>query len=539
MVVAAARRAARVLATGVLATGVLLAGGGCATLPPLSPGRLPSYATLEDSTALARALAPETTAHPGESGLIVLSRPLDAYAARAVLAAAAERTLDVQYYIWHGDRTGQLMAAELWDAADRGVRVRLLLDDLPTAGLDRAIAVLDAHPSIEVRLYNPFANRRVRFFDYVMDFRRIHKRMHNKTFTADNAITILGGRNIGDEYFGLGEEMLFADLDVAAAGEVVRAVAYQFDLYWNSRSAYPASQMIRAAKPSEIVQLRAQLRATRDDSASVSYIEAVRATPLVQNLRSREPVFHWAPTTLVYDDPEKTRSSSPREDALLTTDLIRIIGRPESTLDLVSPYFVPGRDGAASIGALAREGVRVRVLTNSLAATDVAAVHAGYVKSRRRLLRDGVELYEFHPLSSRRALAQRIGEPARPRGSAPNIGGSRGSRAALALHAKTFAVDSTRLFIGSFNFDPRSTHYNTELGVIIESPFMARGLHDEFARNVPVASYAVRFGPEGRGLEWLEHTDSGTVVHRSEPRAPWYRRLAVSVLRYLPIDWLM
>ena len=233
---------------------------GCASLP--SPeGRIASNA-LEDSsqTRLGRAVAPFVAAHPGKTGIHALFEPRDAFAARVLLAAAAEKSIDAQYYIWHGDTVGNLVFESLRKAAGRGVRVRLLLDDMNTAGLDPVIAALDAHPNIEVRLYNPFAHRGARTVDFLTDFSRVNRRMHNKSFTVDNQASVVGGRNIGNEYYGAGEGTVFADLDVIAVGAAVRDVSRQFDRFWNSASAYPAASLVAGAAPAD---LDARFAATR------------------------------------------------------------------------------------------------------------------------------------------------------------------------------------------------------------------------------------------------------------------------------------
>lgn len=506
---------------------------GCAALPPLNA--IPSAVILDSlPSALADGLTPIAAAHPGETGVRMLGRARDAFATRLALAHAAERSLDLQYYIWHDDRIGRLMLDALWNAADRGVRVRLLLDDLPTVGMDPWFAALDAHQNVEVRLYNPWVSRRFRGFDWVNNFRRVHRRMHNKSFTADNAISILGGRNIGNEYFGLGGALLFADLDVATIGAVVADVSQQFDTYWNSRSSYPITQLVDTLSSTLRAARRERLIATRGDSLSQLYLDAARTALPMAGADGRPSGYTWAPARLVYDDPSKSRLSDPPLDALLTPALLDTVGQPTVSFDLVSPYFVPGDDGVRLMAQLVEQGVRVRVLTNSLAATDVMAVHAGYVKWRRALLRAGVELYEYDPVASRRTEATETGDPAIGESGA---NGRPGRRTLLALHSKTFAMDSTRLFVGSFNFDPRSVLYNTELGVVIRSDTLARALHDDFARDVPRSSYELRLGL--RGIEWLEQTPRGIVIHHREPRASLLRRVGVALLRWLPVDLLL
>ena len=290
-----------------------------------------------------------------------------AFAARVLFAAAAEKSLDAQYYIWHGDQVGYLLFEALWQAAERGVRVRLLLDDLNTGGLDPTIAALDAHPNIEVRLYNPLVQRDARVLNFLTDFTRVNRRMHNKSFTVDNQVSVVGGRNIANEYFGAGSGVVFADLDVIAVGAAVREVSKEFDLYWNSPSAYPAASFVGAPGPDGAANLEAKFAATRADPESIAYLEAVRTTSLVRDLLDRQLALEWTHAQVVYDDPAKTLDTTDRTDVLLFPELVRTMGRPEKTLDLVSPYFVPGEEGTAALVALASKGVKVRILTNSLA----------------------------------------------------------------------------------------------------------------------------------------------------------------------------
>ena len=264
---------------------------GCASLPSLE-GRTVIYALSDTAgTRLARAVAPEVAAHPGKTGIHPLPDPRDAFAARVLLAAAAEESLDVQYFLWHGDQVGTLLFEALWQAAERGVRVRLLIDDVNTAGLDPAITALDAHPNIEVRLYNPFVQRNARGLNFLADFTRLNHRMHNKSFTVDNQVSIVGGRNIANEYFGAGSGVGFADLDVIAVGPAARDVSKEFDLYWNSLSAYPAAGFVGAPGPDATAKLEAGFMATRADPQSVAYLEAVRASPLVRDLLNGQLAF--------------------------------------------------------------------------------------------------------------------------------------------------------------------------------------------------------------------------------------------------------
>lgn len=504
---------------------------GACTLPPLE-GRSVSQvlpASQARETALGRAVAPLREAHPGASGLHVLADPREAFAARVQMAHQAQRTLDVQYYIWRGDTTGTLLLEALRTAADRGVRVRLLLDDNGIAGLDEALAILDAHPQVEVRLFNPFLLRAFKPLGYVTDFGRANRRMHNKSFTADNAATVVGGRNVGDEYFGATDGVLFADLDLLAVGPAAEAVSDAFDAYWRSASAYPIDSLV--ARPDAQVVAQAQSRAALVDRspAAAEYKEAVRRLPFVDQLVQGTLPLLWAPAKLLVDDPAKGLALAQPEELLLH-HMGEAIGEPLRSLDLVSPYFVPTDQGTDYFVALAAQGVRVRILTNSMAATDVLAVHSGYARHRERLLRGGVTLFELKPDAG--APAQ---DGDKPRQGAGGLLGSSGS----SLHAKTFGVDGARVFVGSFNFDPRSARLNTELGLIVDSPELARRLDALFTTGVPAASWQVVRDPASGALRWVDAAVQPPAVLATEPATRWWQRAAVALLALLPLDPLL
>jgi putative cardiolipin synthase len=492
---------------------------GCASLPR-HVERIPSVAIDgATDTNLKRALATALAANPGKTGVHLLESGREAFAARMLLARVADRSLDVQYYLWRDDTTGRLLIKELWQAAERGVRVRLLLDDNNMKGLDATLATLDAHPHIEVRLFNPYANRGVRVGEMVGDFSRINRRMHNKSFTADNKATIVGGRNVGDEYFGAGTPIEFADLDVLVAGSAVRETSESFDAYWNSESAYPVTALIPAATRGDAARMQEALVHLETNPAAAQYLEAVQKTGLMRELLAGHLPLVWAPGHIVADDPVKVLQPPEQTEAHMLPQLTRAIGKPERELDLVSPYFIPTKTGAAALAALAQRGVKVRVLTNSLAATDVLPVHAGYVKYREPLLRAGVRIFEM-----------------KPRGERPRRGrrtfGSGGS-SAESLHAKTFVADRERLFVGSFNFDPRSISLNTEMGLMLESPVLASQVSQSLDANIADMAYEVRLTPEG--LEWVE----GDKRYRSEPGATVMQRFMTTVLSVLPIEWML
>jgi putative cardiolipin synthase len=501
------------LVVALLAVGLLLR--ILNPLPALEP-RPYSVARLPDGTSrLDQALDPLEAAHPDRNGV----------------APLADRSLDVQYYIWHGDTSGRLLLAELLAAADRGVRVRLLLDDNGTSGLDAELAALDSHPGIEVRLFNPFTVRRPKLVGYLMDFPRLNRRMHNKAFIADSRAAIVGGRNIGDEYFGATEASLFADLDVFAAGPVIRDLAADFDRYWHAPSAFTLDRLLPAAGSGALAALRADLAAAADQPLARRYADAVRDSALARGIGAEGLPLEWARVTMLSDDPAKALGRAEAE-ALLASQLAAVLGTPERSLGLVSAYFVPQDAGTVAFAGLARQGVSVTILTNALEATDVAAVHAGYARHRRALLKAGVTLWEL----------KRAGN------TPPKLGLGLGSglsqrpsilSRASSLHAKTFEVDGRRLFVGSFNVDPRSVRLNTELGFLIESERLAASLASFLAHGLETQAYRVRLAADGRSLEWVEAGEAGETIHRVEPGTRWHQRAAVTMLSWLPIEGLL
>ena len=490
--------------------------------PSPEPGE-PSTAFLDtDATRLGRAITPRVAAHAGSSGIFALREAREAFAARALLAQAADRSLDVQYYIWRRDMTGTLLFESLHAAAERGVRVRLLLDDNNTSGLDTVLAALDSHPNIEVRLFNPFFIRKPRALGYLTDFARLNRRMHNKSFTADNQATIIGGRNVGDEYFGAAHGVLFADLDVIAVGPVVKEVSRSFDRYWASGSSHPARRLLSPVGPGRVAEVSAAARRVAQSPEAVAYTSAVRESPFVHDLLQGTLELEWAATHMVSDDPAKGLGLAAPE-ALLIHELTRALGDPVSHLELVSPYFVPTAAGVAWFAALARRGVEVRVLTNALVATDVAVVHAGYAKRRKALLEAGIRLYEL-----RRATTD--SGPAKPAGSVGSSGSS--------LHAKTSSIDRSRVFIGSFNFDPRSAKLNTEMGFLIESSALAEQMDAVFRSRVPMDAYEVHLS-EDRRISWVERRGAELIRHDEEPGTSVWKRAWIRFLSALPIEWLL
>jgi putative cardiolipin synthase len=348
--------------------------------------------------------------------------------------------------------------------------------------------------------------------------------MHNKSFTADNQVTVIGGRNIGDEYFGAADGMLFADLDLIAVGPVVNEVSRDFDRYWASASSYPVDRLLPQPPPALLEQFAVEAAIVEQDPATIEYKKALFESAFVRELMQHSVPFEWAEARMMSDDPAKGLGLVATE-ALLAEKLMKAtIGTPKSELDLVSPYFVPTATGVYMFTTLAERGVKVRVLTNSLKATDVPAVHAAYAKRRKSLLESGVTLYELRPLPSDDGKIER---PGRTESSSDS-----------SLHAKTFSVDRTHVFVGSFNLDPRSARLNTEMGFAFESPPLARMIKAGLSSRMPFNAYQVHLSESGQ-LYWTEQRDGMAVRHDTEPGTTFWQRIGLWFLSVLPIEGLL
>ncbi|OZA23881.1 MAG: phospholipase D family protein [Hydrogenophilales bacterium 17-64-11] len=513
------------------ALAALLTLAGCAPTLRMSAERPPSHAVSNQADSPLKAyLSAQIPA--GESGFHLLQEGRAALAARLALAQRASHTLDVQYYLFHHDATGKLVAAALLAAAERGVRVRVLVDDIDTADKEIRLATLNAHPNIQVRLFNPFHTRSTNLFvkgwQALRESIRLNRRMHNKVFIADNQLGITGGRNIGDEYFDAHHDLAFVDLDVIAAGAIVDSLSQSFDQYWNSIAAVPASALpVRTSKRrlQEASRLLQRFRAEQLDSDYGRRLTA--ADPIPELLAGHTP---WivAHADFVVDPPDKVLNRSELTSRLLIGQLASLGLAPTRRALIVSPYFVPGTTGVAYFESWRKHGVQVDVLTNAYTASDVPVVHAGYANYRIPLLQAGINLYELKP------VAEPIGGRLRDLGS----GSSRAS-----LHAKTFVIDDTHVFIGSFNFDPRSLHLNTEMGLVIHSSELARqvtAIAEDAMR--PERSYQPLLVAEeaakgiAQRLQWHDIHQGTARIFDVEPETTLIQRILLRVLQALPIE---
>lgn len=495
---------------------------------PLPKGPFAHSGSLPPHPELAARFAPDLADHPGENALNLLEDPTLSLAARLELIEAARSAIDLQYYDWMEDTAGALMLSALRRAGARGVRIRLLLDDNSTAGRDHLLAALRAIPELELRLFNPFPLRRPRFLAYLADFPRLNRRMHNKAMIVDGAIAILGGRNVGDDYFnGLGPRGLYMDLDFAIAGPLIEDLARVFDSYWNAPLSIPADAILPATAPWELETALAHEVMLLSHPEALSYGETLAELHREGHLLGRGATpRQFAPVELVYDPPEKPIQTRLRRKEMLWTRMRRALGPPKSELMILSPYFVPMRSGVRLLARIAKTGVKLRIVTNSFAATDVALVHSGYAHRRPALLRQGAMLYEFAPNA---VPTRRVSTLLKSRlhGTAPF---SRNK-----LHAKVFIVDRARLFLGSFNFDPRSIRLNTELGVIVHSPEIAAMIADRLDALIPERCWRVTLSRTQR-LSWSR---PGEAIQHSEPGTTLPARIALAVARRLPIEWML
>jgi putative cardiolipin synthase len=482
--------------------------------------RSPSTAFQEyKATTLGRFFEPVAAKHPRESGVVYMRYGRKALEARLALADLAERSLDLQYYIWDADVSGHLLADRIIRAADRGVRVRVLLDDHGVVDRDTAIARLSAHPNIEIRAFNPFRTRSNRWTDFLSDPSRANRRSHNKLIVADGAIMIVGGRNIADSYFGVHGETNFRDLDTVSVGPVVRDASAVFDNFWNSEFAVPYEAFVDtpptpAETDAAIAQMRAQMASERLPYPIDEEVAAQKA-----NLKALRNALTWAPVRVLYDPPEKARDTTSRR---IFNELDALVSNAQNEVLIENAYFVPRDHGVELTAALHARGVRVRVLTNSLASNDLLSVHSGYQKYRDDMIENGVEIYEVRPDATMQNLRW----------------ASTSAASHAGLHAKAMVVDRRYVVVGSYNLDPRSADINTELALLIDSPRFAELVVEVFEDGIkPENSYRVTL-ERGR-LRWTT-SDGGTVrVYTKEPETTWWRRFQADALGILPIHSML
>ena len=506
-----------------LVLAILLAGllSGCGTLPS-GIQRTPSQALAPSANTALGGIAKASTPSAEQSGVRLLPLGLYSLDTRVQLAQRAQASLDVQYYQFENDPTGRLLLRQLRDAARRGVRVRLLVDDLYTTHSDGLLRALSAHPNIEVRLYNPFCCARgggvaARYAASIFDFGRLNHRMHNKMFIADGVMAVVGGRNIADEYFLRHAEQNFVDMDAFVMGQVVGQMASIFDTYWNSDVVVPieavGDKVAATAADRDAAQayFNQQLD-TLPASAAINLpgVDVLGYGPLVEEFDAGQVGLVWGKARAFADPPDKPlkKTAADAFKTSVTNDVVMALWRADSELMLTSPYLIPGPAGMESIAGLRAKGVKITIMTNSLAATDEPLVHTGYSRYRNAMLKAGVDLYEISP--TRTQKTKRLGM----------FGTSLGR-----LHAKTAVIDRKTIFIGSMNLDPRSASANTEFGMFIDSPAAAKELLRVINISRLESAYRVRLEPNGSGLQWLTNDGDKEVILGVEPESTWWLRV--------------
>ena len=507
---------------------------GCSTLPKHKIESIPETTLQVDTaqTTLAQIIQPLQEQHPDLTGYLVLFEPLEALATRLSLIDKAEKRLDLQYYIWDNDKVGSLALHALIRAADRGVKIRLLIDDNNAKSTEGIFLALAQHPNIEVKLFNPYRFRKYRALDMILDLKRINRRMHNKSFIADHQVALIGGRNMTNQYYNVSDNYQFSDVDVMLVGTAVKDISHSFDEYWSHEYAYKVQEVVKqSAHHLSYESLKRQLDEHYERVTVQNYLDLTSNSQAIDSLMSRDIQLDWVKAEVVKDSPDKIKSKAKKKEHL-NFQLIQHLKQPEKNVDLISAYFVPEKKGAKMLTDLAKDGVKVRVLTNSFKANDVAVVHAFYGKYRQNLLEHGVQLYEFLPALNKNDLDKNTEDLAK-KAKVSIKGLSRSS-----LHAKLMALDEKQVFIGSFNFDPRSAYLNTEIGVLLNSPPLAQAVHTTMDENLSKYAYKLVLDANKK-ITWQRQTPQGPVIYTKEPRMKWWQRAGIKMLSWLPIEGFM
>lgn len=523
------------VALAVLLTGCAGAGLREHYAKPVSTAVSPSNAS--PVAASVAKVAEVRGAINNESGFRVLTLSTNGLLSRLVLVDKARSSVDLQYFIFANDATGKLLAQHLLAAADRGVRVRLLVDDINNKNTKPLLDALDAHDNIEVRIFNPFNTRQPGMLSkaaqMLLEFRRLNRRMHNKSFIVDNKVAVIGGRNIADDYFDAGDQHNFRDLDLLAVGPVVQEASRVFDLYWADEASVPANAF-KGAKNSQtdLAAVRTALNRHANSFAKSDYVKAAAEELPNGPTADRSGTWFWGPATLVADQPEKIEAGDDRPGLRMAPALAGIIDSAKQEVTIISPYFVPSDAEDQQFMGLLKRGVKLRLVTNSLASTDEPAVQVGYAEHRRLLLGGGAEIFELKPRAGKKQSVTEFGK-----------------ESAVGLHAKAFVVDARYVFVGSMNMDNRSKLINTEMGFVVDSPALAKAILDYFnVLRQPANAYQVLASGkdkdgDGKGdgsfIRWRTEENGKEVIYTHEPEASALRRVEVMMMKLLPIDGLL
>lgn len=484
--------------------------------------RTASYAILSArGSALKSAIEKQVDAHPGNSGFRLVMQGEEALMLRLALMEAAEHSLDIQYYSFQNDKTGKLLLEALMEAADRGVRVRVLIDDITITKSDAAWGMLDSHPNISMRIFNPLATAEQGMLGTIAGLltrlQHFSRRMHNKVFIADNQVSIIGGRNLGDAYFDNNNEFNFRDVDILAAGPVTGEISRSFDSFWNGKEAFPIKVLSGVSHSKDsISRMRTALKAHWRKVAEEGMFR--NAQPIVRQLQDEKPGLVWAKAELAADSPCKLEKPQEEAKSRAMSHLEALAADAKREVIMVTPYFVPGDAGVTWLKGMVDRGIRVRVLTNSLASTDVIAVHAGYRRYRQQLVQNGVDLFELKPLPGKKVKRGRFASSSR-----------------ASLHTKLYVTDRKHIVVGTMNMDPRSIRLNTEIALVIHDAGLGERLVSMFERAArPSSSY--HLGLAGDALEWSSEKNDTPVQYDHEPEAGFWRTLKMRLYSILPFE---
>jgi putative cardiolipin synthase len=487
---------------------------GCATVSFDEPKSYSKTITDTADTVLGKAVADWTELHEGLSGFYPLSQGMDALGVRLRLAEIAEKSIDLQYFLMKNDTAGAVMINALLKAADRGVRVRFLLDDIFTTAPDLGLLLINQHPNIEVRLFNPISRRGFATLNFVGDFRQANRRMHNKSFTVDNSISVVGGRNIADEYFQLKNKSVFIDFDILALGPISGQISESFDEYWNHSRAVPMESITANKKNEDLESVRVDVAEELDKIYDTVYKRALESQLLQDLIADRQPLFP-AESRVLSDSPDKLINEISEEHMQLANDLREVLLSAEKEVIFISPYYVPGDGGVQLVRNLVSKGVRMIILTNSLASNNHVPVHGGYARYRKDVIRAGAELYEARANAAREAQ------------------GSEDGPETLTLHTKAILIDGRYLFVGSLNLDPRSIAINAEMGLLVDAAEMVGGWTSAVDEKLTKLAYRVSLNDRDK-LEWRTTINGVEVVETKEPLTSWWLRFKAWFMKLAP-----
>jgi len=488
---------------------------GCASVPLTYPKAASSAFANTDDTSFAKSSADWRAADPERNGFYPLVNGMDALGGRLALMERAERSIDAQYFLMKPDSAGLLFAATMMAAADRGVRVRFLLDDVFTTVDDRELVVLNEHPNIELRLFNPIARQGVYIFNYLGNFSIANRRMHNKTFTVDNQAAIVGGRNIAEEYFELQKEEEFIDFDMFIAGPIVKDISASFDTYWNHELAVPLDAFYDEPAADELNEARDRLERAMRQSGEDIYTQAIN-TELLRGFYDGRLKPYSADARIIIDDPQKLLEEISADQQIVATELAAAFGRAQEEIIIFTPYFIPGDEGVEVLEGLIERGVRVILVTNSLATNNHTSVHSAYSSYRKAVLRAGMELWEVRADAAELTLEDGTTEFEQ-----------------LTMHTKGILIDRRYTFVGSLNIDPRSIDLNTEMGVMIDSESLTSVLADNFQQRIPEMAYRLELDEKDH-IRWHAIIDGQQIVEKREPLTTGWKRFTAWFLKIAP-----